>query len=322
MNVFQLKSFQTLMDQSHELHSYLMAFFVLFGLLGNICILKVFLRKRFTKILQVKSFFRFLAITNSIYLLMRTLAYLDSRLEFNMKNNSGLACKLIVYLNYCVSSAPAWILAVISFERFVSVAFSISHLNSYMNKKPFQLAAGLLIVLINLIIYAPLLALIDLVTLKEISSASRSNQTGQHFTCDFANIKVKKIFTLVDIITSMLLPATLMFVLSVCTMICIKTIKIHSVASLHGLMLERKLKRDKRFAVVSILLSFFFVGLNVHRCFSYFVDNVNLKDDFDYSLNFYLYLNAFTDTFYVLFFFNSIFRDEFLIMVKLRKQKF
>ena len=70
-------------------------------------------------------------------------------------------------------------------------------------------------------------------------------------------------------------------------------------------------------------MSFFFIFFNLYRCYSYFVDDENLKGDLmDYSVNFYLYLNGFTVTFYVFFFFNSIFRDEFLIMIKCRKQKF
>ena len=150
------------MEPPLYIHNYLLAFFVLFGLLGNAFILKVFSRKRFTKILQVKSFFRFLAIANSVYLLMCVAIFLDTRFDLRVKSSSPFVCKLVTYLDYFTGSVPSHILVVISLERFVSVAFSLSNLNSYMNKKLFQVTVGFVIILCNIIIYSPLLVFIDL----------------------------------------------------------------------------------------------------------------------------------------------------------------
>lgn len=297
-------------------HTYLIAFIVIFGLIGNLFILKVFSRKRFTKILQVKSFFRFLAIADSLFLIYIILIYLDVKLEIRVKSTSKIACKLLSYLGYVFGALPSWILTVISFERFVSVAFPISTFNSYLGKKLVQFSIGFVLILYNLVFYSPLLVFNDLISL------TPSNTNNSLFICDFIDSNSKHILILIDMINSFLLPGIIMVVLSILALICIKTSKIHSVASLHGLMLERKLRRDKRFAVVSILLNFLFISLNMFRCVCYFLYGENLYNILTYSVNFYLYLNGFTITFYVLFFFNSIFRDEFLIIIKCRKQKF
>lgn len=315
-----LSNFQELASLNQAYHTYLITIILVFGLIGNLFILKVFSRKRFTKILQVKSFFRFLAVVDSIFLFIVIEIFLDSKLAMNIKTSSRVACKLHSYLVYAFGAMPAWILTVISVERFVSVAFSISSFNSYLSKKLVQVTVGLMLILYNLVFYVPLLVFNDLDKMKETNLIG-SNRTLL-IKCVFTDKNAEKILTLIDMINSFLLPGSLMLVLSFLALICIKTTKIHSVASLHGLMLERKLKRDKRFAVVSILLNFVFLALNSLRCISFFLYGENLKGIFNYSINFYLYLNGFTVTFYVLFFFNSIFRDEFLIMIKCRKQKF
>jgi hypothetical protein len=284
---------------------------LVFGLLGNLCIMRVFTRKRFTKILQVKSLFRFLAVSDTLYLIIIIIVYLDTKLNTKLKENSRLACKLISYFDYSLGSLPAWILSVISIERFISVAFSLSSFNSYFSKKIFQFTIGISLVIYNLVVYAPILAFNDLVIV--------NNTT----VCDFVDLNSKKVLNLIDIVNSYLLPGILMFILSVSSLVCIKICKIHSVASLHGLMLERKHKRDKRFAIISILLNLSFLCLNSYRCFSFFNGEENFKgNSFNYSINFYLHMNAYTITFYILFFFNSTFRDEFLIMIRIRKQKF
>lgn len=306
--------FESNMEMFLDYNNYLLALILVFGLLGNLFILKVFSRKRFTKILQVKSFFRFLAIVESIFLIFIIEMHLDKKYNIKLKSNSRIACKLVTYSSYVIGALPVWILTVISIERFVSVAFSISNFNSYLSRKLVQFTLSFMLVLYNLIFYAPLLFFNDLIE----HSTNYTNETK----CDFIDSNSKNILTLIDMVNSFLLPGSLMIVLSIMAFICIKTSKIHSVASLHGQVLERKLKRDKRFAVVSILLNLLFLFLNIFRCCTYFIDGENLKGFFNYSVNFYSYLNGYTCTFYVLFFFNTIFRDEFLIMIKFRKQKF
>ena len=102
-------------------------------------------------------------------------------------------------------------LSVISIERFISVAFSLSSFNSYFSKKIFQFTIGISLSIYNLVVYAPILAFNDLVIV--------DNTT----VCDFVDLNSKKVLNLIDMVNSYLLPGILMFILSLK-----KQIKLHN----------------------------------------------------------------------------------------------
>ncbi len=79
-----------------------------------------------------------------------------------------------------------------------------------------------------------------------------------------------------------------------------------------------RLRRDIRFGVSSIALNVFFVILNLPLC----VTNIffPLIDGFTYNIFIIVFYAIYCINSYILFFFNSIFRNEFLVMLKLRKE--
>lgn len=93
------------------------------GIMLNILAFKVFTRKRFDKLAFV-NYFKIKLITDSFILLHLFRGFAEFVLGRNLDNvESTLLCKTVEYSLYVVCSISAWMLGLISFDRFVSIVY-------------------------------------------------------------------------------------------------------------------------------------------------------------------------------------------------------
>ena len=74
--------------------------------------------------------------------------------------------------------------------------------------------------------------------------------------------------------------------------------------------------KDVKFVISTILINIFFIIFNLPICIAWVLDIPNLTDL--YNLLIFFYYLSFSINFYILLGFNSIFRNEFFILIKLK----
>ena len=274
---------------------------LLLGLVGNVLLFLVLSRKKFSSF-PVRNIFRFLAISDSIYLLQFIEDYLAHMFDYDVRNFSSVTCKLFRYFNYSLCPISGWILVYISFERLLSIWSPYK--NNQIKKTSFQIKTVFGIVVWNLVTYVPIIFYHD----KQYSSADDLKGT-----CDFITDESRAFMGLYDLINSTLLPFFFMFMSSI--LIINAIVKSRLKVQVKNLTFD-KIKRDIRFGVFTLVLNLMFILFNLPVCVIYVFSGYH-DSLFALSALFILYAN-FAHNFYVFFIFNSFFRKECLIMLRIK----
>ncbi len=285
-------------------------FLLLFiGLVGNAVGLAVFYRKAMKKI-STKIVYRTMLFMDSFFLCTQIFEDSALSLGLDLRTLSTVSCKIRYYWNYSIGPVSPWLLVYITVERFIA----IEHKNIRLWKtENFQKLIIILIFIYNLIIYAPIAIL-----RKVFSKPLTTNQTDFYVKCDFPESIQSTIMSTLDLINSALLPFVIMFAFSV-ALICSIFKKRLRILDMRSKRDQKRLIRDIRFAFSSIMLNITFVAFNLPLCLTnIFFANVS---DFLYNVFIVLFYCTFCINFYILAFFNSIFRNELLIMFKIREPK-
>jgi hypothetical protein len=143
------------LDQIKNIRSILPWFLIVFGLMGNMLILVVFLKKSRR---STSSGFCFvaLAISDSIALIFMLLR---SLLNLQILGNVSLACKFIKFIYYSSLQISSWCLVLLTFDRLIAVLF-IFRYNTW-SKKLHALKLLILIVFVILLINMHLLIFVS-----------------------------------------------------------------------------------------------------------------------------------------------------------------
>ena len=94
----------------------------IFGMIGNILGLVV-LKNAKLKNIGPLYMYRFLFISDSIYLPQIIITYMGTGFNYNPKIKSSLGCKVYQYFSYALDAVSPWILVYISVEKFVSISY-------------------------------------------------------------------------------------------------------------------------------------------------------------------------------------------------------
>ncbi len=116
-----------------------------------------------------------------------------------------------------------------------------------------------------------------------------------------------------DLVNSTLMPFSLMFIFSILLIYTIFKSRLR-ILRLDSPLDRKRLRKDIKFALTCILLNVTFVILNLPVCIANLLTDVS---DFYYQSFMNLFFCSFCINYYVLFFFNSVFRKEFLFMFRM-----
>jgi hypothetical protein len=271
---------------------------VIMGFVGNLTGFIIFSRKSLSKFLA-HIVYRVLAVTCSL-----NLAY--SIVDAFFKNDliGDLYCQVIKYFYYVLAPISAWLLVYISIDRFITIKYINSNL---LRKNNFQCLIVLIIIVCNLIIYTPI------TFLSTFQKVNNTNNTQQDSDC-----KEHKIIDIIDLISFTILPFITMTFFS-CLLIYTINKSRKNILKITSIGTKNNVIKNIKFGITSILMDTSFILLNLPIIlFNFEVEyeiNLDLKDLF-----FNLFYLSSAINFYIIFFLNSIFRNELLKMIGLCNQ--
>jgi hypothetical protein len=283
---------------------------IILGIVFNTLAFIVFSRKRFKRTVFA-TYFRFLIITDTLSLLMPLNKILEINYNIYIEKISNTLCKLRMYVPYVISPISAWILVIISLDRWMSIVISNKFL--IRKKSGFQILICILIIGFNLIFYTPSLSF-GLEEIKFIDNLT--NESSKMYSCS-SNLTL---LSWMDAFQGCFLPFSLMISFSCLTIIFIfNTRKKTIISTTNNNNKQSSIKkRDIRFAIVSVSVNVIFLILNSPFTLVNLLDDSTMDQtiyDFLLSIRLFLYYFNFCLVFFINLGVNSTFRDEFLNMI-------
>lgn len=276
---------------------------ILSGIVANISVIAVYSRTRFRKD-PTRNLWRLLAIVDFFCVNQQWKHFINHVTdgEIEIETISSISCKISAYTSH-MYSISAWLLVFISVDRF----FSIVNLkvSQFIQRRSVQIITCSLIFLVNIAFFSQSLIYIDI-----------QPATDNKLECT----RVKKystmitVFYYIDMVISAILPYAVM---SFCSFYLIYTIHRQQSFRFFSSTAEKKRQqRDLKFSIRILTMAVLFLLCNLPISIFYVADLSN-------CLVFYvlddLYYFGFVVNFFVYYCVHSVFRNEFLLMIKWRK---
>jgi len=273
------------------------------GIFGNLTGLVVFLGKGLKNFPPRRIYTALAIVDTSFITIVITLDFLNN-LGFKFKELNEYSCKITYYVGYFLSPISAWLLVFISLHRYISIRFQSVKI---FNKPLFQIGVIGAIIAYNLILYSPILFLVSFIN----TNRTENNETK----CVFSNNK-RFYMTIIDFINAVKLPFLFMLILSILLIFTIVKSRLTIIRMTNNVD-KKKLRKSIQFAISSIFSNLIFLVLN-------FPFTISLIIYFESELQDYLdclYYFSFCVNFYILFCFNSVYRNGVFKLARIRKSK-
>jgi hypothetical protein len=296
------------------------------GWLSNTLALIVYLRKIFKKNC-IYIFFCSLAISDSIALLDGVREFIEFRFEIIL-----FSCQLTEYISFIPACISSWIYVFISADRMLTIVFANSKIHQIFVKKISKIISLILLCLSIMVAYLPVLVIDDDFEYENESSIQLLIPTEK--SCHHKSYMLATFW--IDLIISVVLPSFFMFLFSTFTIIRIIKSR-HRILKLKYCLKERQLnheknnllhisinRRDKIFAISSLLLNFLYLILNLPSVVFYLIvyyshkhqsENTSIYANFIPIVDSLFFLSL-LQLFFTSFLTNSLFRKEFFKMFK------
>ncbi len=281
---------------------------LLLGLFGSI-VGTVLLSTKKMERLPARRIYRFLLITDAIFLTSQVAVDSMNHLEYNLRLASNIICKFGLYFNFSLCPISPWILVYISIDRYISICFKQVQI---IRKKWFQNLMILLIIVYNLCFYIPFLIFVELTT--SLTNNTETNSSSFSFSCDISREDLDYILYLSDLFNAALVPFILMLLASI--------FLVHSIVKSRRRLINlktdqnrKKSLRDIHFAITILVLNFSFFIFSAPICLGNYLN----VDDFLYSIFIYLFYLGYCINFYILAIFNSVFRKGLFHFFKCKR---
>lgn len=301
------------------LNMYLQPIIVLIGLAGNLLNFLVFSRKKFEK-LATKNIFRTIAVIDTFCLLQIIDKFFQYGFGFYLRKYSNLTCKVFTFLIYSFGPMSAWLLVFISIERFISISMPSARIGILFKRKSFQAKIISCIFAYNLIYYTPFLFRVENKCLLEYNLTNVT--IDSKYCCDFVDLESQSILSYLDGFNSSIVPFCLMLLSSLMNTISIfksrfRLRNAQQAQKAHKDQNKKRLKRDIQFALTSIYMNVLFIAFNLPiSVIIFFSDHIT---SLIYVIMVDLYYSSYVINFFIYLAFNSLYRDEFLSMLRIKK---
>ena len=290
---------------------------IFLGILSNSVTIFVLSRRKL-KGSWLNAYFRILTLNNILKNILFAFDTVNSPLSTTFFTGN-ISCKLSQYFNYVFNAATPWILAFMSIDRYITIRFFRKP--NILGTKTFNFAIFALIYSWNFLYYSTCIIYFQ-------SYNSFSDENYNQINLTVFNIADNETICLVlepetrislgylDSFNSTLLPFFVMFLFSI--LIIIKLFKTRNKISHEknaSYSVKKRLKNDLKFSIIIIILDALF-----------FVFNSPISINGMYSLSNNDFLETFSELyhsidFFVFFLTNSLFREEFFIIILIRKKE-
>ena len=292
---------------------YLSIIIAAIGCVTNFLSFLVFSRNRFRNF-SFSFYSRVILCTDSFVLLHSFRHFVNKMTSHNIDTFSIGFCKLSEYSVYSVASISVWTLSINSLDRVLKILSPNKF--SFFKKKSFQISAVCLIALFSWILYSPMFFYSDL---KFVKSNNLTNASQTIKQCEL-NDKISAVIYWIDFINSMTVTLVINNLLTCITVISI--FRSRKKVVLNGKS-SKRIIRDRKFAITSIALdiSCFITKLPLllTLVITQYVIMNQITVDMLFTISVFIYTVDAFDKFYVYYFVNSIFKEEFLRMMNIAK---
>ncbi len=300
------------MYSNYTLSFILNGLILLIGLFGNVIVMIIFSSKALKKF-PSRNLYRALVIFDSLTLIYNISNEFLINFEIIWYSSSGFLSKIFFYCT-AVFLTP-YFLVFISIERFITIRYS--NIKTFRNPK-FQTIIIFVLIGCNLIVYHPILYTS---TPSKIILVNNNTSNQYNYTVKYNEyIDLSRVIDLWGILILIFLAALPFIIMLIFSILLIHTIfksrlRILRLTNQHD---RKKLKKDIQFAFSSIFMNLFYFILFLPLCFFLIFKKYDVLDKTEiwnvfYSLSFF----NLCDHFYILFCFNSIFRQEVIILFRL-----
>ena len=285
--------------------------FVINGLtiIGSALTIIIFSRKAFEKT-SIGFYCKWLAIFDDVYAILNlSLSFASSSPSAISPQTANFTCKLFYYMTGVATSMPLWILAVFSLDQLITV--SRKNRFQFFKKRWFQWLLVLGLFIIQCAILSPYFIFYGFfsVTIQNVTIYSCSTDP-----------EVLQILMVVTFIESIFLP---FFIIIISMLFVIRILiqsrkKVTSSGQSNNIVAKRR--REIKFAFNSVVLNIIFIVFSTPVLIYFFFPVVDYF--FFQLLNtiFFLLFNInFSLHFWVNLAINSVFRNEFLILFRIKK---
>ena len=273
---------------------------ILLSFVTNVLVIQIYKRNKFKKI-NARNFWRLLSLIDIICSLQILKHFTRSAFNYDIMLISALSCKVFVFLSH-TGAVSAWLHVYISMERFCSIVSP--HVSKLLQTKSAQTRICFSIFAFNIVFYSQHFIYTDIIT----TNKSIDNLTYSSCNAKALYKEAVYVFNWLDLLISTVVPFVIMFFCSI-VLICSIWRTRKRVYLNQSPQAKRRLKRDMRFSVNTVLLDFMFIALNLPISVHILIDG---DLGFVFSITDDLYYLSYTVNFLIFFAVNSLFRHELL----------
>jgi hypothetical protein len=293
----------------YEMNKFSSQFFapivIILGAFGNLSGIIVISQKKLKEI-GPQSIFICMFALDCIYFPLIFHPYMAYMFNMNVTNMSSIACKSYWYARYSMAFISPMMNVYISVERFISITLPARKL--YLQKNIVQNIYIAAIVLANMLLAIDVALFFDIV---EVNITTTNQTTSQIHYCDFINIYSQEVSGYIDLVSRVILPASLMIIISFLIVGSIFKSRVRMANMTSNQINNATLRKDIRFSVVIVGLNIFYILFSLPV--SIVVLMTNYTENEYYVLFSYLFFLAYSSNFYLMLSLNKIFRQEFLL---------
>jgi len=249
----------------------------------------------------------YIFIFDSIYLLVLLENYLNYAHSIAFSLSSNFNCKILYYFGFSFSTLSSLLLIYTLIERYLAIKYPVE--SNLLRNNYVQFIYLIFIIIVNLIYFLPSFIYSGL-------EIVQTNETNKEIVCIINNNHKDTIQNL-TFLSKILLPLVLIILFSI--ILIYKIIKTKSKMSTFYSKKENEIyRKDVHLSVVSILYNLMQFSFNFPIGIVFFI--LNDEKNFIYIFTLYIYYLTYAFNFYFLLVTNSLFRDEFIKLMFLRKK--
>ena len=276
---------------------------VLIGLVGNILTFMVFSRKKFQKN-SISVYCRALAIFDSFIVYIAVVHVYFVFYNIFLAMQSDAMCKLYFFVVLPFSSIPGWILIAFSIDKILN----LRKIGNTMKRPIIHYSIIAAIVLFNLLLYIEVPIFIHLVPIDVFGM--------NLLICDTGFLWFSEALNIIFLIEGSILPFIILCISSLYTVKLLRDSR-RQIATFGNNSDDKRKKRETKFAITSLIFNILFIVLKMPLLISSIIGYGTANFIFQQFATLFFYTN-FSIGFFIHFASNSLFRSEFLLMMRLQ----
>ena len=277
---------------------------ILSGVVGNILVFIVFSRATLRKN-SISIYSRALAIFDSFGLYQAIVIFYLIFYNYYILAYSDAVCKIMFYILYGFGSIPGWLLIAMSIDKLLS----LKKVTTVMKRPLLHFMIVIAVVIANLLIYIEIPIYLTRVPIPMADSSI-------YWLCDTLVLPFANTLGIIYIIEGSVLPFCILFVTALITVKLLRNSRRQ--VEMIGSVSEKRKSNERKFAVTSIAFSISFIVLKMPFVISVAIGYSNVNG-YIIQIGSLLFFLNFSIGFLIHFTSNSLFRREFLVMLRIRK---